>query len=58
MVEDVDACLSRNLDLNAELKRKDKDMRKVEDSRKKAVELAKENAKKLEDSRAALLPYM
>ena len=58
MVEDVDACLSRNLDLNAELKRKDEDLRKAEDSRKKAEELVEENAKKLEDSRAALLACM
>ena len=50
--------VSRNVDLNAELKRKDEDLRKVEDSPKKAEELAKENAKKLEDSRAALLAYM
>ena len=55
--EDADACLCCNVDLNAELKRKDEDLRKAEDSCKKAKELEKENAKKLEDSLAALLAY-
>ena len=50
--------VSRNVDLNAELKRKDEDLRKAEDSRKKAEELVKENAKKLEDSHATLLACM
>jgi peptidoglycan hydrolase CwlO-like protein len=58
LVEDAEACLSRNVDLNAELKRKDEDLRKAEDSRKKAEELAEENAKKLEGFRAALLACM
>ena len=58
LVEDAEACLSRNVDLNAELKRKDEDLRKVEDSRKKVDELVKENAKRLEDSCAALLACM
>ena len=58
LVEDAEACLSRNVDLNAELKRKDEDLRKAEDSRKKAEDLVEENTKKLEDSRAALLAYM
>ena len=39
-------------------KRKDEDLRKAKDSRKKAEELAEENAKKLEDSRATLLACM
>jgi hypothetical protein len=43
--------LSRYVDLNAELKRKDEDLRK-------AGELAEENAKKLEGLRAALLACM
>ena len=55
LVEDAEACLSHNVDLNAELKRKDEDLRKAKDSCKKAKELAEENAKKLEDSRVALL---
>ena len=50
--------MSRNIDLNTELKRKYEDLRKAEDSRKKAEELVEENAKKLEDSRAALLACM
>ncbi|XP_066351472.1 autophagy-related protein 23-like [Miscanthus floridulus] len=54
LVDDMEACLSRNIDLNVELKRKDEDLRKAEDSRKKVEEL-EENAKKLEGSRAALL---
>ena len=58
LVEDAKACLSRNVDLNVELKRKDEDLRKAEDSRKMVEDLAEENAKKLEDSRAALLPCM
>ena len=58
LVEDTEACLSHNVDLNVELKRKDKDLRKAEDSRKKAEDLVEENAKKLKDSRAALLAYM
>jgi vacuolar-type H+-ATPase subunit I/STV1 len=58
LVEDAEACLSRNVDLNAELKRKDEELRKAEDSRKKAEELAEENAKKLEGFRAALLACM
>ena len=58
LVDDVEACLSHNIDLNMELKRKDEDLRKAEDSRKKAEELAEENAKKLEDSRATLLACM
>ena len=49
LVEDVEACLSGNVDLNVELKRKDEDLRKAEDSRKKAKDLVEENAKKLED---------
>ena len=39
-------------------KRKDEDLRKAEDSRKKAEDLVEENAKKLEHSHAALLVYM
>jgi len=58
LVEDAEACLSHNVDLNAELKRKDEDLRKAKDSCKKAKELAEENAKKLEDSCAALLACM
>ena len=58
MVEDAEACLSRNVDLNVELKRKDEDLRKVEDSRKKVEDLVEENAKKLEDSCGALLACM
>ena len=58
MVEDAKACLSRNVDLNTELKTKDEDLRKAEDLRKKVEDLAEENAKKLEDSRAALLACM
>ena len=50
--------MSCNVDLNAELKRKDEDLRKAEDSRKKAEGLADKNAKKLEDSRAAWLACM
>jgi peptidoglycan hydrolase CwlO-like protein len=55
LVEDTEACLSRNVDLHAELKRKDDVPRKAKDSHKKAEELAEENAKKLVDSCAALL---
>jgi len=58
LAENVEACLSCNVDLNAELKRKDEDLRKAEDSRKKAEGLADKNAKKLEDSRAAWLACM
>jgi len=58
LVEDAEACLSCNVDLNMELKRKDEDLRKVEDSRKKVEDLAEENAKKLDDSRATLLACM
>ena len=58
MVDDAEACWSRNIDLNVELKRKDEDLRKAEDSRRKAEELAEENAKKLDSSRAALLACM
>jgi len=58
LVDDVEACLSHNIELNMELKRKDKDLREAEDSHKKAEELAEENAKKLEGSRAALLACM
>ena len=58
LVDDVEACLSHNIELNMELKRKDKDLREAEDSHKKAEELVEENAKKLEDSRAALLACM
>ena len=58
LVEDAEACLSRNVDLTIELKRKDEDLRKAEDFHKKVEELAKENAKKLEGSRAALLACM
>jgi hypothetical protein len=58
LVEDVEACLSRNVDLHVELKRKDEVLRKAEDSRKKAEELEEENAKKLVDSCAALLAYI
>ena len=54
----MEACLSRNVDFNTELKRNNEDLREVEDSRKKAEELAEENAKKLEGSRAALLACM
>jgi chromosome segregation ATPase len=43
LVEDAEACMSHNVDLRAELKEKDEDL-------KKAEMLAKENAKKLEDS--------
>ena len=57
--------MGRNLDLHAELRRKDEDLNKAEDSRKKAEEacneaeeLVEKNAKQLEDSRAALLAYM
>ena len=50
--------MSRNVDFNTELKRNNEDLREVEDSRKKAEELAEENAKKLEGSRAALLACM
>ena len=57
-VEDAEACLSRNVDLNVELKRKDEDLRKAKDSHRKAKELAEENAKKFEDSCAALLACM
>ena len=57
-VEDAEACLSRNVYLNLELKRKDEDLRKAEDSCKKAKDLAEENAKKLEESCAALLACM
>ena len=58
LVEDAEACLSHNVELNVELKRKDEDMRKTEDSHKKAEELAEWNAKKLEDSLATLLACM
>ena len=51
LVEDAEACLSHNVNLNVELKRKYKDLRKAE-------ELEEENAKKLEDSRGALLACM
>jgi hypothetical protein len=57
LVEDAKACLSCNVDLHVELKRKDEVLRKAEDSRKKAEEL-EENAKKLLDSCAALLAYI
>jgi len=60
-VDDVQALLGRNLDLLADLK-KDEELKEVEDSRKRAKgahkeaeELAKKNAKKLEDSCVALL---
>ena len=54
LVDDAEACSSHNVDLNMDLKRKDKDLREAEDSHKKAEELAEENAKKLEGLRAAL----
>ena len=40
LVEDAEVCLSRNVDLNVEFKRKDEDLRKAEDSCKKAEDLA------------------
>ena len=58
MVDDAEACLSRNVDFNIELKRNNEDLWEVEDSHEKAKELAEENAKKLEGSRAALLACM
>jgi len=58
LVEDAEGCMSCNLDLRAELKGKDDDLKKAEDSRKKAEELAEENAKKLEDLCATLLAYI
>ena len=58
MVDDAEACWSRNIDLNVELKRKDEDLREDEDSHKMAEGLVEENAKKLEGSRAALLACM
>lgn len=65
MVDDVQALLCCNLDLRIDLKKKDKELKVVEDSRKRAEgahkeakELAVKNAKKLEDSRATLLPCM
>ena len=57
LVEDAEACLSHNVDLHTELKRKDEDLRRAEVSWKKAEELV-ENAKRLEDSCVALLAYM
>ena len=50
--------MSRNVDFNAELKRKNEDLREAEDSHKKAEELVEENAKKFKGSRAALLTCM
>ena len=58
MVDDAEACSSHNVDLNMDLKRKDKDLREAEDSHKMAEGLAEENAQKLEGSRAALLACM
>ena len=58
LVEDVEACMSHNIDLHAELKEKDEDLKKTEEARKEAMELAEKRAKELEDSRAALLACM
>jgi len=64
-VDDAQALLCRNLDLRTDLKKKDEELKVAEDSRKRvegahkeAKELAVKSAKKLEDSRAALLPCM
>ena len=58
LVEDVEACMSHNIDLHAELKEKDEDLKKTEEARKEAMELAEKRAKELEDSCVALLAYM
>lgn len=64
-MDDAQALFNHNLDLRAELKKKDEKLevaedshKKVEVAHKKAKELVETNAKKLEDSRAALLAYM
>lgn len=58
LVDDAEACLSHNVDLNVELKRKDKDLKRAKDSRKRAEELVEESAKKLDSSHATLLACM
>jgi hypothetical protein len=65
LVDDAQALLGHNLDLHADLKKLDGKLKEAEDSRKKAEEaqkkaeeLAEKNAKKLEDSHAALLACM
>ena len=57
-VDDAQALLCRNLDLRTDLKKKDEELKVAEDSRKRAEDLVKESAKKLEDLRAALLACM
>lgn len=64
-MDEAQALLNHNLDLHAELNRKNEELEEAKDSckkaegaRKEAKELAGMNAKKLEDSRAALLACM
>jgi hypothetical protein len=65
LVNDAQALLNRDLDLCADLKMRDEKLEEAKDLRKKAEEackeaeeLAEKNAKRLEDSRAALLACM
>jgi hypothetical protein len=65
LVNDAQALLNRNLNLRADLKKRDEKLEEAEDLHKKdeeahkeADELAEKNAKRLEESRATLFAYM
>ena len=58
LVVDAEACTSRNIDLCAELKRKDDELKRVDEARLEVMRLAEVRAKELEGSRVALLCCM
>lgn len=58
MVDEVDGVMNRNIELRVELRKKSEKLAEVEESCKKAEGLVASSAKKLEDSRAALLACM